>query len=176
MKAEYRNSVRSKQMIRDALILLMDRKKNIADITVSDISKEANINRGTFYNHYNNPVDIVEEIKDEIMLKLFDALKVSSLQRDVDGFVDILITHFRRNEDEYRKIVSAIPMSIFDQMKRELVKQINSLGINIDEISLYFVVNGIAGLYVDCLKSNVKIDYSKLEVKTKQFIRKNIDV
>lgn len=67
-------------------------------------------------------------------------------------------------------------LSIFDQMKRELVKQINSLGINIDENSLYFVVNGIAGLYVDCLKNNVKIDYSKLETKTKEFIRKNIDI
>ena len=48
-------------------------------------------------------------------------------------------------------------------MKREFIEQINSLGINIDEISLYFVVNGIAGLYVDCLKNNLKIDYSKLE-------------
>lgn len=176
MRAKYRNSIRSKQMIRDAFISLMDKNKNIADITVSDIAKEANINRGTFYNHYDNPVDIIEEIKDEIMSKLFDAMKVSSIQRDVDGFVDILITHFKKNENEYRKMVSFIPMSIFDQMKRELVRQISSLGINIDEISLYFVVNGIAGLYVDCLKNNVQIDYPKLETKTKEFIKKNISI
>lgn len=176
MKAEYKNAVRSKEMIRNALISLMDKKQDIAEITVSDIAKEANINRGTFYNHYNNPVDIVEEIKDEMMQKLLDALKVSSLQRDVDGFVHILVTHFKKNEVEYRKIVNAIPMSLFDQTKRELVRQINNLGIKVDEISLYFVVNGIAGLYLDCLKENVKVDYERLEIKTKEFIEKNINI
>lgn len=59
MKATYRNSVRSKELIRSALITLLEKKQDITNITVSDIVKTANINRGTFYNHYNNLIKVI---------------------------------------------------------------------------------------------------------------------
>ena len=59
MKATYRNSVKSKKLIRSALITLLEKKQDITNITVSDIVKTANINRGTFYNHYNNLIKVI---------------------------------------------------------------------------------------------------------------------
>ncbi len=59
MKATYRNSVKSKKLIRSALITLLEKKQEITNITVSDIVKTANINRGTFYNHYNNLIKVI---------------------------------------------------------------------------------------------------------------------
>lgn len=65
MKQPYRNSERSKQMIKDALISLLN-KKSLSEVTVADIVRTASINRGTFYNHYGNPIEILEEMKQEI--------------------------------------------------------------------------------------------------------------
>ena len=48
MKKEYRNKIRSKQLIRNAVIELLDKKGSLSSITVSDVVEKANINRGTF--------------------------------------------------------------------------------------------------------------------------------
>ena len=47
LKAEYRSSIRSKTMIKEALLELMI-EKPFDKITITDIVKKADINRGTF--------------------------------------------------------------------------------------------------------------------------------
>lgn len=174
MKAPYRNAIRSKQLIREAMISLMDKNKSVSDITVSDIVKAANINRGTFYNHYGNPNDVVEEIKDELMQSLDLALRTSSKNGDIDGFLASMLDHFKRNEAEYRKMVNAIPISVLDNVKKEAIKQIRFI-VSIDETTLYFIVNGIVGLFLDYLKNNVSFDYDDIYGRAKTFVHLAID-
>lgn len=169
MRATYRNAIRSKQLIREAMITLLN-KKSLTEITVSDIVKTANINRGTFYNHYGNPIDVLEEIKEELMQKLTNALKLSKEKNDVDTFLNTIIEHFRKNEEEYRKIIDAIPMSVIDKMKQELINEIETLKPDIDNLSLSLIVNGIAGLYLDFLKDKVSFSYDEIARTLKEFI------
>ena len=49
-KAEYRSALRSKKLITDALVELLD-EKTLDKITVTDIVKKTDINRGTSYDH-----------------------------------------------------------------------------------------------------------------------------
>lgn len=169
MRATYRNAIRSKQLIREAMITLLN-KKSLTEITVSDIVKTANINRGTFYNHYGNPIDVLEEIKEELMQKLSNALKLSKEKNDIDSFLNTVIEHFRKNEEEYRKIIDAIPMSVIDKMKQELINEIETLKPDIDNLSLSLIVNGIAGLYLDFLKDKVSFSYDEITRTLKEFI------
>lgn len=169
MRATYRNAIRSKQLIREAMITLLN-KKSLTEITVSDIVKTANINRGTFYNHYGNPIDVLEEIKEELMQKLSNALKLSKEKNDIDSFLNTIIEHFRKNEEEYRKIIDAIPMSVIDKMKQELINEIETLKPDIDNLSLSLIVNGIAGLYLDFLKDKVSFSYDEITRTLKEFI------
>lgn len=169
MKAEYRNAKRSKELIRSAMIKLLETKA-LSEVNVADIVRLANINRGTFYNHYGNPIEILEEIRDEIMGKLTDGLKKSALNKDIDSFMEIVIDHFRKNEDEYKIIVKAIPMSIIDKMKQEFVNQIYLLKVNIDELTIYFIINGLVGIYLDYLNGIIKMDYNELKERTKKLI------
>lgn len=174
MKSPYKNAIRSKQLICHALITLLDKKGSLDNITVSDICNEANINRGTFYNHYGNPTDVLEEIKDNLMNKLTTTLKISAEKKDINCLVDSAIEHLQVNDYAYKKIVKAIPMSVIEKLKQEFITQINSFRFNIDPITLSFVVNGICGFYFDFLKGNMDISYDKLKTKTKDFINRNI--
>ena len=61
-KAEYRSSLRSKKLIREAMVRLM-REKPFEKITITDIVKEADINRGTFYAHFKDSGDVLNSIK-----------------------------------------------------------------------------------------------------------------
>lgn len=174
MKATYKNALRSKQLIRQSLITMLDKKGSFDDITVSDICKEANINRGTFYNHYGNTTDVLEELKDELMKKLTTRLKIASETKNIDTLVDVALEQIEKNDTEYRKIIRIIPMSVIDKLKQEFINQISSVKPNIDDITMCFIVNAIAGVYIDFLKGNGNYSYEKLRSKTKEFIKKNV--
>ncbi len=55
---------RSKSLMREALISLMQ-EKPFSEITAKDITVRADLNRATFYLHYNNIFGLLEELEDE---------------------------------------------------------------------------------------------------------------
>ncbi|MFC7678437.1 TetR/AcrR family transcriptional regulator [Paenibacillus sp. GCM10028914] len=61
-----RRIVRTKKALRDALTALM-KEKTFDEITVSDLTTRADINRGTFYLHYRDKYDLLEQSEEEIM-------------------------------------------------------------------------------------------------------------
>ncbi|NOV00310.1 TetR/AcrR family transcriptional regulator [Paenibacillus planticolens] len=60
-----RRKAKTKQALRDALVALI-REKAIESITVSDLTRKADINRGTFYLHYRDVLDLRDHIKAEV--------------------------------------------------------------------------------------------------------------
>ena len=61
--------VRTKKAIRSALFRIME-NKDIADITISELTAEANVNRRTFYTHYRNITDILTEVETDFVTAL----------------------------------------------------------------------------------------------------------
>jgi AcrR family transcriptional regulator len=59
---------KTKDRIRQALITLL-LEKDLKDITVSEIAELADINRGTFYLHYKDAVELFQEIEGEMVEK-----------------------------------------------------------------------------------------------------------
>jgi AcrR family transcriptional regulator len=57
---------RTKRVIRDALTELMG-EKGFEAVTVRDITTKAQINRGTFYLHYRDKYDLLEQSEEEII-------------------------------------------------------------------------------------------------------------
>ena len=128
-KAEYRSAARSRRLIRDAYVNLMQ-EKPIDKISISDIVREADLNRGTFYAHYSNPMDVLMEIADEIL-------------GDVQGFfADFSFTDFLKepmplllrveklladNLDFYRRInLNTASIGFTDRIKKILIEYISS--------------------------------------------------
>lgn len=64
MKEDLRSTL-SRKMLKDALLKLMQNRKAY-DINVRELCEKAGVNRSTFYRHYNNIADILEEIYDDI--------------------------------------------------------------------------------------------------------------
>lgn len=169
MKAVYRNSLRSKKLMQDAMIALL-KKKPLSEISVTDLVKKADINRGTFYNHYNNPIDIIEEMKDELVEKLASGLNDVSNTGNVTLLLDAISEHVKKNEDDYRIIVKAIPTSFVDNMKSQIVTQVKTFPVKANPLTLYFIVNGIAGLYLDYLKGLLPFTFDQMTTECKKII------
>lgn len=59
----------TKQQIKNAFTKLL-KEKGIESLTISDIAREANINRGTFYLHYIDKYDLMEKLENDIIDEL----------------------------------------------------------------------------------------------------------
>lgn len=56
---------RTKSMMRDALMDLMD-EMPFGEITAKNITNRADLNRATFYLHYNNVFELLDELENEV--------------------------------------------------------------------------------------------------------------
>lgn len=64
----------TKKNLREALIALL-KEKTINEVSISELCKAADINRNTFYNHYSIPLDILQEIENEVYQNIIDKTK-----------------------------------------------------------------------------------------------------
>ena len=83
-KKMYRNAIRSRQMIRSAFMELLQ-EKPYEKITATDIIHRADINRSTFYLHYENTCDLLRETTDYVMERFVSYFPVDA-NEVVSGF------------------------------------------------------------------------------------------
>jgi len=59
----------TKRVIQESFVHLLSRKP-IAKITVKEICEEADVNRSTFYAHYRDPYDLMQKIKQDVLVEI----------------------------------------------------------------------------------------------------------
>jgi AcrR family transcriptional regulator len=69
-----RRAVKTKKIIKEALYQLME-EKGFSDISITDLTTRADINRGTFYLHYTDKFDLLEQIENEVIQELNEYTK-----------------------------------------------------------------------------------------------------
>lgn len=85
----------TKHILRESLLELM-KTKNIDKITVTDICKQADINRGTFYAHYRDPYDLLHHIEDELYREIEQALDFADREGGSSRNYTVILEIFRR--------------------------------------------------------------------------------
>lgn len=79
-KSKYFNTAKK---MNDALIRLLE-IKNFENITVKDVCKFAKVNRSTFYLHYQNTYDLLDEIIDNLNLSFHKHLNTDSNRLNIN--------------------------------------------------------------------------------------------
>ena len=127
-----RSSEKTRKIIRNTFAELIKENQELNKITVSELVKRADINRGTFYNHYDSIYDVAEELESEIIRVLFeDTQKLESLD-DIFKYLDKIINYLKENEDIYRLLLSSNAPQIFLEKLTHLIleKLYNSINNN----------------------------------------------
>ncbi len=168
MTAIYRNSIRTKKMIREAFAELVSEKQDITKITVKELVERADISKSTFYCHYQDVYAVIEEFEQEVLSLLDDTLNtyMKEHREEFAPYVKKIIQHFKENEGLYKKIfVSDLPSKFIDQLKSICNERINK-DIHLDALStdpdirmaeIDFLTNGITHLFVDYFKGTIKL-------------------
>ena len=79
----------TKADLKEALTRLLE-KKDFEAISVSDIAREAGVNRGTFYLHYVDKFDMMDQLIDEILQNILFLLKDGQPKNKADAYPSVV--------------------------------------------------------------------------------------
>ena len=126
-KKEYRNALRSRQMIRQAFLELLG-EKTFEKITATDIIKRADINRSTFYAHYPDAKGLMDEIVGDISQIFQDLLRsidFSAFFDDPMPILRIVVDFMEENQNLYKMLLrSRMALGVLDKLKQALIQQV----------------------------------------------------
>ncbi|MCC0638426.1 MULTISPECIES: TetR/AcrR family transcriptional regulator [unclassified Clostridioides] len=169
-----RRTIRTKKMIRSALAELID-EKGFNNISVTDLTQRADINRGTFYLHYVDKYDLLEKIENEIIQEIEEETKhldsVNMMNMDASNeplpFMVKLFEYFRKNSviiksilgpkgdpTFERKIKKFIEINLFEKQK---LKNFNiDEAIISEEYFIQYILSADLGVIQYWLEKNMK--------------------
>lgn len=108
-KKEDKRCVKSKQAIKHSLLVLL-RDKQLVTITVSELTALAQVNRKTFYNHYSNISDVLDEMETDLIDKLFSFIDLSHPWQEVNNpthFLSKIFEAIKSNTQEIRLLIQS---------------------------------------------------------------------
>ncbi len=174
MKKEYRNSLRTKRMIREAFARLIGEKKMISNISVAELSERADIAKSTFYNHY----DDIYAVADEILQEVLDGLNmiIDSMEadktKDYRIYIKSIFAFLKQNENLYRNVVNS-PDALFfiDKIKHVISNRVftkitsPALSKNREEryVQISFLADGCVDILVAYLRGDIDMSFDELE-------------
>jgi AcrR family transcriptional regulator len=86
----------TKRVLRESLLELMQ-EHPINKITVTEICRRADINRNTFYMHYNSQFDLLSSIEDSFLEEIKNAVERSLNTGVFDGLVSEICQYIEEN-------------------------------------------------------------------------------
>ena len=103
MKARNLNnsSAKTRALIKSVFAEMLAEKQEIGKIAVTELVKRANINRGTFYSHYDDIYCVAEDYENELIDNFFNDAKLIELQ-NADSFIDSFFDYLRENDENYK--------------------------------------------------------------------------
>lgn len=166
-KAEYRSSIRSKNLIKKALAKLIH-EKELTKITVSDIIREADISRGTFYAHFSDVKSVVTQIESEEMSSLMDFVDrygFENICTNTGDFIAAICEYMMKDMEYYRMLAMSNILNNFiwrlvNVYYEKLLERVLALKPNIDrteaEVYLIYITSGAKTAILSWLNGEIK--------------------
>lgn len=132
----------SKQKLEESFLKLLD-KKPLSEITISEITDKAKLNRNTFYYYYSSIADLIESTIKSSVDQLFENYP-PRIDSPNDCFL-VAVDYAKKNEAAIRNIYHSVNRAIFER-------------------HLWHICDYSVSLYVDSIFNNSKIPFN-LEIQ-----------
>ena len=110
---------RTRKLLQQAFIELTV-EKGFAALTVRDITERAMMNRSTFYRHYLDKYDLLEQYVDELYVLFEDQEGIAKLNaNEVPSSLIDLLKHIQQYADFYRAMLATKIDPFFEQRFRQ---------------------------------------------------------
>jgi AcrR family transcriptional regulator len=120
---------RSKHLLKEALVSLMQTKE-FKEITIKDIVERADLNRGTFYKHYQYKEDLLEEIIEDVISDLITSYREPYMGEETFEVTKLTISsikifdHVEKHKEFYTLIVNSNTLIGFQNRISHVLKDL----------------------------------------------------
>ena len=162
---EDRRVAKTKRIIKQVFLDLL-KTNPINKISVSEITRLADIGRGTFYFHYLDVYDLQEKIEDEIcdnLLMIFD--KIYKTPANFKPLFFAIIDYISEHGDLFSLLVvkHAASSKLMQKIRQFFVSKISSLipekyMADYHKVRILFVVSGVIGVIDDLVRKDSKLE------------------
>ena len=90
------SSKKTKNLIKDTFAVMLAEKKELSKINVSELVKRANINRSTFYAHYDDIYGVAEDYENELISHFFDNATLLN-SNSIEAFIEVFFSFINDN-------------------------------------------------------------------------------
>lgn len=165
-----RRVLKSKQALKSAFIQLMN-EKELQQITITDLVDFANINRGTFYKHYQTKTELFHELVEDILSDLVHSYRSPYLNKktftplEMKAPTILIFNHIKRFSDFYQTIL--LNEHILPGFQNKLCSIIKDLSLNDlqtvqktnsinQDLQASYQAHALVGLIIEWVKSDFK--------------------
>lgn len=171
-QAPDRRVSKTRKAIKTALVELI-LEKDSPKMTITEIAKRADIDRKTFYLHYDSVNDVVRDFSKEKLTELRERLKDSNFYDDafdIDFLFKALNVAISDNIDLYRHIAKNPGYSSFWEETKSVVEEsmlenvLSQIDASPQELSLYaeYFSSGIMAIYTKWLRNELDLSQEQL--------------
>lgn len=171
MKKTNRKILYTRRIIRDSFMDLL-KTKSFDKITVKEITELADINRSTFYSHYDNCNALIEEIEKEFAEKVIKIIDEPAYDKDYSANVINLLFDTLTEDKELSlwfmddNVTGIGKRLIFDHVSKRFLKLWKDNHKLSDEEYNYFLIflyDGALGFLGECYRKNFTGDREKMK-------------
>lgn len=179
-KAARRNNTdrrvkRTKTALRAALFTLL-KEKSVNEITVTELTDMADVNRATFYFYYNDIIDMVQQIQNEVFER-FAAItdempNVLTSEEEMAAYVEHILDYIHKNAEACRFVAdNDISFHLQDKLSQLLMSRLFDSGAHFPEdcaahYMTTFGLNGAIGVIINWLNDGMTVDTHEMAVFT----------
>lgn len=154
----------TKRALRESLLELMY-ERPINKITVTEICRHADINRNTFYMHYNSQFDLLSSIEDSFSEEIKNAVERSLDTGIFEGLVSEICQYIAENGDLCKILISdhgngdylkRIIYLFRDQSIDKWKKEASHIDSNQFEAMYSFISSGASAIIHEWLKNGMR--------------------
>lgn len=152
---------KTEDQILHATLRLLNKEK-MSELTVKEICIEANVSRSTFYLHYTEPRDVVEQLYNEVAVTLtniLDNFDFASNSLDADKLLSDIFEEVEMYKDYFAVLLTTGYHSDFRRRLKKILedKILNDNAYryrNLQEFGYYvdFIISGL----VECICDNIE--------------------
>lgn len=171
------SSKKTRKLIKRVFAELMNEKKELRKITVTELVKRADITRSTFYTHYDDIYDVANDYQLEtIELLINDNNKGSYKKEDIFDYFNDVFTCLKKNESIYRMLLSSNETLFFLEKLRKLSNQKLYSAIKDTkknnkylELDINFFVDGLIFQIIKYFRDQSDFTLDELLINTKKW-------
>lgn len=176
VKNIYQSSKKTNKKIKEAFAKLLQEKKELNNITVTELVKKADITRASFYTHYDSIYDVAQELQNEtleILLKNIDDIQTIS---DFDNYLDMIFNYLKENGKIYSMMLASNDPLLFANKLNKLINKhlyegLKEKNLNDLILKITFYTDGCMNLLIKYFRKEINYSLDELNSFFKKSFR-----